>query len=144
LLTHCHQDHIYGLPYVMVKYPQAKIYCSQATYKGLKNDELNLQYNIPEYAFTFKNDENVSIIEEEEYQLDGDIVVEVISCKGHSNDSQSYIIDDNIFTGDAHIPFAKVFTKWPTSVKADALKSEQRILELVNERKLTVRPGHWQ
>jgi len=144
LLTHCHQDHIYGLPSVLRHFPQAKVYCSQATYKGLKNDDLNLQYIISEHSFEFTYDENIVIMEEGEYLLDDGLDVEVISCKGHSNDSQAYIIDGNIFTGDAYIPFAKGLTKWPTSNKADAIESEQNIFRLVNERKLTIRPGHWQ
>lgn len=143
LLTHCHQDHICGLPYVMDRHPKAKIYCSLATFKGLKDDELNLQYIIPEYSFEFHYDYNVVIIEEGFYLLDDDTIVEVVSTKGHSNDSQSYIIDGNIFTGDAHIPFAKVFIKWPTSVKADAIKSEQKILNLALERGLAIKAGHW-
>ena len=39
-LTHCHQDHIYGLPKVMECYPNAKIYCSKMTHKGFLDDSL--------------------------------------------------------------------------------------------------------
>ena len=77
------------------------------------------------------------------YQIDN-MTVEMIMCNGHSNDCQSYIIDNNLFTGDAYIPFARVFTKWPTSNKVLAIESEQKLIHLANERKLTVRPGHWQ
>ena len=46
-LTHCHQDHIYGIPKVMELFPNAKIYCSSMTHKGLKDDSLNLSYIMP-------------------------------------------------------------------------------------------------
>ena len=143
LLTHCHQDHIYGLPLVMERFPNAKIYCSAMTHLGLKDDSLNLMYIMPEYAFEFKYDDSVVELQEGINRID-DIVVEMIACNGHSNDCQSYVIGDNLFTGDAHIPHAKVFTKWQTSNKALAMESERKLLQIAEERSLKIRPGHWQ
>lgn len=142
-LTHCHQDHIYGIPKVMVQFPNAKIYCSAMTHKGLLDDTLNLSYVMPEFSFPFIYNENVVELTEGIHRID-DILVEMIICNGHSNDCQSYIIENDLFTGDAYIPFARVFTKWPTSNKALALESEQKLQHLANERKLTIQPGHWQ
>ena len=142
-LTHCHQDHIYGLPKVMECYPKAKIYCSEMTHKGLLDDSLNLSYIMPEFSFPFSFNDNVVELKEGVHIIN-DIIVEMIICNGHSNDCQSYIIDGNLFTGDAYIPFARVFTKWPTSDKALAIESEQKLLQLANNRGLVIRPGHWQ
>lgn len=141
-LTHCHQDHTYGIEKVLNRYPQAKVYCSQKTFEGLHDDTLNLSYIIPEHSFCFPKDENVVILEEGIHTIDG-MKVEVISTPGHSEDCLSFIIEDNIFTGDSYIPFAKVFTKWPTSNKALALENEARLKELVTARGLNVFPGHW-
>ncbi len=142
-LTHCHQDHIYGLPKVMGRYPNAKIYCSEMTHKGLLDEAINLSYIMPEHSFPFIYNDNVVELKEGIYQID-EMTVEMIICNGHSNDCQSYIIDGNLFTGDALIPFAKVFTKWPTSNKALAVESEKKLLKLANNRRLLIRPGHWQ
>ncbi len=142
-LTHCHQDHIYGLPKVMERFPGAKIYCSEMTHKGLADDSLNLSYIMSEFSFPFIYNDNVVELTEGIHQID-DMTVEMILCNGHSNDCQSYIIDGNLFTGDAYIPFAKVFTKWPTSDKSLAIESEQKLLQLANNRGLIIRPGHWQ
>lgn len=142
-LTHCHQDHIYGLPKVIDRFPAAKIYCSEMTHKGLLDDSLNLSYIMPEFSFPFIYNNNVEELTEGIHQID-DMTVEMIVCNGHSNDCQSYIIGKNLFTGDAYIPFARVFTKWPTSNKVLAIESELKLMHLANERKLTVRPGHWQ
>lgn len=141
-LTHCHQDHIYGIEKVLNRYPQAKVYCSQKTFIGLHDDTLNLSYIIPEHSFCFTQDENVVILEDGVYTIDG-MRVEVISTPGHSGDCLSFIIEDNIFTGDSYIPFAKVFTKWPTSNKALALENEAKLKELITARGLNVYPGHW-
>lgn len=142
-LTHCHQDHIYGIPKVMECFPDAKIYCSEMTHKGLLDNSLNLSYIVPEFSFTFIYNDNVVELTEGIHQI-GDMIVEMILCNGHSNDCQSYIIGENLFTGDAYIPFAKVFTKWPTSDKALAIESENKIMQLANNRGLIIRPGHWQ
>lgn len=142
-LTHCHQDHIYGLPIVLERYPKAKIYCSHMTYKGLKDEMLNLSYIIPEYSFPFIYDNNVVELTEGVHIID-DINVEMIINNGHSNDCQSYIIGDNLFTGDALLPFANVFTKWPTSNKKLALENEHKLRQLAKDKKLIIRPGHWQ
>lgn len=141
-LTHCHQDHIYGIEKVLNRFPLAKVYCSQKTLEGLHNDTLNLSYIIPEHSFCFTKDENVVILEEGIHTID-DMAIEVISTPGHSEDCLSFIIEDNIFTGDSYIPFAKVFTKWPTSNKAMALANETMLKELVTARGLNVFPGHW-
>lgn len=141
-LTHCHQDHIYGIEKVLNRYPQAKVYCSQKTFEGLHDDTLNLSYIIPEHSFCFTKNENVVILEEGIHTIDG-MKVEVISTPGHSEDCLSFIIEDNIFTGDSYIPFAKVFTKWPTSNKTLALENEAKLKELILTRGLNVYSGHW-
>ena len=141
-LTHCHQDHIYGIKKVLKQYPHAKVYCSQKTFEGLHDDTLNLSFIIPEHSFCFTQDENVVILEECIHSIDG-MNVEVISTPGHSEDCLSYIIEDNIFTGDSYIPYAKVFTKWPTSNKVLALENEAKLKELSHARNLKIYPGHW-
>lgn len=141
-LTHCHHDHIYGIVKVLIRFPHAKVYCSQKTWEGLKDDKLNLSYIIPDHSFCFTQDENVVVLEEGLHTIDG-IKMEVISTPGHSDDCLSFIIEDCIFTGDSYIPFAKVFTKWPTSNKVLALENEAKLKELILARDLNVYPGHW-
>lgn len=141
-LSHCHQDHVYGIQQVLQKYPDVNIYCSEKTLNGLKDPHLNLSYIIPDYSFSFDKEENVVILTEGKHQI-GNLQVEVLSTVGHSEDCISFIIENNIFTGDAYIPFAKVFTKWPTSNKMEASQSVHKLLDIIKERNLNVFPGHW-
>ena len=64
LLTHCHQDHTYGLTRLLDKYPNASVYCSLLTLEGLKDEERNLSYIIPEYPIIFTHEKYVNIIKE--------------------------------------------------------------------------------
>ena len=141
-LTHCHQDHIYGIEKVLAHYPLAKVYCSQKTFEGLKDDNLNLSYIMPEHSFCFDKDDNVVVLDDGTHFIDN-LRVEVFSTPGHSEDCLSFIIEDCIFTGDSYIPFAKVFTKWPTSNKPLALENEAKLKELAETRNLKVFAGHW-
>ena len=142
-LTHCHQDHIYGLCELMKQFPTTKIFCSTLTVQGLNDDKMNLSYIITEYPFYFDNNENVVVLNEGKHVIDG-LEIEVISTPGHSDDCLAYIIGNNIFTGDSYIPFEKVFTKWPRSNKELAIENEHRLKQLIEGRNLNVYPGHWQ
>lgn len=142
LLTHCHQDHVYGLTRLLDRYPNASVYCSLLTLEGLKDEARNLSYIIPEYPIIFNHERQVNIIQEGVQYIKG-ILIEVLSTPGHSDDCMSYIIGDCIFTGDSYIPFAKVFTKWPRSNKVLAGKNEEKIVSLINESQLNVYCGHW-
>lgn len=142
LLTHCHQDHVYGLSRLLDKYPDASVYCSLLTLEGLKDEERNLSYIIPEYPISFTHEKQVNIIQEG-VQYIKDIQIEVLSTPGHSDDCMSYIIGDCIFTGDSYIPFAKVFTKWPKSSKILAVKNVEKIVSLIKKSQLNVYCGHW-
>lgn len=142
LLTHCHQDHIYGICELLKFYPQTKIYCSFLTAQGLKDDKMNLSYIIPEYSFNFEYDENIVLLEEGKHTIDG-LEIEIFATPGHSDDCLTYIVGNNIFTGDSYIPYSKVFTKWPRSNKRLAIENLQKIKRLIHERNLNAYPGHW-
>lgn len=142
ILTHCHQDHIYGLSNFLSYYPCVPIYCSQSTLEGLKDEEQNLSYIIPEYPINFIHEKQVITIEEGFLNIN-ELSIKAISTPGHSDDCMTYIIDDCIFTGDSYIPFSRVFTKWPRSNKTLAVENEKKIISLINERQLNVYCGHW-
>lgn len=141
-LTHCHLDHIYGLCVLLKFYPHVKIYCSEQTLKGLKDIYMNLSYIFPIYSFDFVYDDNVVILHEGIYCIDG-LECEVIPTPGHADDCITYIIGNNIFTGDSYIPFAKIFARWPRSNKALALENEKTIKNIIKQRNLNVYSGHW-
>lgn len=143
LLTHCHQDHILELSKLLSLYPNIKIFCSQSTFEGLKNEEQNMSYILPEYPFQFTNYENVNVIEPGKNIIDG-LEVEVLSTHGHSEDYMTCIIKKCIFTGDSYIPFSKVFAKWPRSNKMLAKENENKLISLIKERNLIMFPGHWE
>lgn len=143
LLTHCHHDHVCGLQNLLNMYPLAKVYCSPRTHEGLNDAVLNLSFTRPEYPFVFEGNDRIIEITTGMFTVSG-MNVEVINSIGHSDDCLSYIINDNLFTGDAHIPSKTVFTKWPTSNAEQAKHSEELLKRLKKQYNLIIRPGHWQ
>lgn len=141
-LTHCHQDHIYGLEYLIKKFPSLKIYCSSLTAQGLSNEEMNLTYIIPEYRVKITDYPNIIVVSDGKYIID-DIKIAVLETPGHSDDCLCYIIEKNIFTGDSYIPFTRVFTKWPRSNKQLAIENETKLKEMIEIMKYKVFSGHW-
>lgn len=141
-ITHCHFDHTYGLSQLLDFYPLTKIYCSELTCKGLMDEEINLSYLTSDKSFKLNCINNIVILKEGKYLLNG-LEVQVIASPGHSNDCFTYIISDNIFTGDSYIPFAKVFAKWPTSNCKLAIESENKLRSIIKQKNLKVYCGHY-
>lgn len=92
LLTHTHFDHVMGLEYFRDKYG-AKVYASE---------DAKAIYKDPSYTLTsYVGNVNIVI---DEFLKDGekieDFDITCLETPGHSLDSMSYVIEDNIFSGD--------------------------------------------
>lgn len=92
LLTHTHFDHILGLNYFKNKYG-VEVYASEDS-KDIANDP---DYNLSR-GYTELNIEIDKFLKDEE--LFSKYNIKAIKTPGHSLDSMSYKIDNNIFSGD--------------------------------------------
>lgn len=92
LLTHTHFDHVMGLEYFRDKY-QVEVYASEDAKPIYKDPSYTL-------ASTWE-DVNVII---DKFLKDGekieDFGILCIKTPGHSLDSMTYVLEDNIFSGD--------------------------------------------
>lgn len=143
LLTHSHFDHLYGLNTLIQKYPKALVYTNQAGQEGLVNDKLNFsRYHAEVENFIFSKMENVRILEEGIQTLDGGLNVNVLFTPGHDPSCISYIVGNNLFTGDSYIPGLKVVTNFPKSNKEQAAMSLACLQELEKKYGYTICAGH--
>ena len=143
-LTHCHFDHVYGINEFLKALPGTKVFCSEGTKEGLQDENLNMAFMYQEEEFIGPADFNYNIIDRESKIICFKKHIEIIETSGHDKDCLSYIIDDNIFTGDSYTPYADVIYPWKHSNKEDAIKNEQFIKSLIASRNLKVYPGHYQ
>lgn len=140
-LTHVHYDHFYGLPLVLKEHPLCRVYTNESGKQALSSSRINFSkyHNDPIEI----SGEKVDLISDMDViTIDKDFKIQAVFTPGHDLSCISYIIDNNIFTGDSYIPNCPTITSFPRSNKDDALSSEQIIKSLIINRDLVVKSGH--
>ena len=141
-LTHCHDDHIYGLRLLVKELPNLLVCLSAHDgIKGVQDIRLNLSKYTSE-PFQLFSDHFLELKDGETVTLFPDVKMTAIQADGHSPDSMVYRVVNYLFTGDAYIPPLPVVTKLPGADKKRAAESLEMIKKLVEIEKLTVLPGH--
>ncbi|MCQ2246595.1 MAG: MBL fold metallo-hydrolase [Bacteroidaceae bacterium] len=141
-LTHSHYDHIYGVNEMLKSYPKLPIYASKGTIDGLADPDINLSYMYDDGDYIVENATSIEIPQAGLTILNNETIIP-LSTPGHDQDCTSYIIGNSIFTGDSYNPDFPVFTKWRRSNEEEADSSIATILQLVEEKQLTIYPGHY-
>ena len=100
LITHSHFDHILCLE-SYIKQFNCKVYLQKLTLDGLYDESLNLSSFFGyEFNFTNKNFEYELVSNNYEFTVFNNILVKVITAKGHSLDGTMYLFSDMLFAGD--------------------------------------------
>ena len=142
-LTHAHYDHIYGLNMLLDHFPESLVYTNEEGREALTDIKKNFSKYHPEIVpFIFEHTENVRLLEEGERALFDDEKMQVLFTPGHDVTCFSFIIGNDLFTGDAYIPGVKTVMTFPRSNKIDAVASLERLKALEREEYI-IRPGHF-
>jgi glyoxylase-like metal-dependent hydrolase (beta-lactamase superfamily II) len=139
LLTHAHFDHIYGLPELLKVYPDCKIFTNDIGRETLGNAKLNMSL-YHETPLTVESQQITICGEGDDIELFGNISAKVYETPGHHPSCLTFMLEDDLFTGDAYIPGIKVVTNLPKGEKRQAQESWERIKKLAKGKK--IRPGH--
>jgi hydroxyacylglutathione hydrolase len=140
LLTHSHHDHINGLNDLMDKFSNVVMYASIFAKEGMMSSKINGSYYL-ETPFTIKHPEFNIVKENDTIQLWDEISLKVLETPGHDRDCISFLVENNLFTGDALIPGIKVHTKSKHGDKIIAKDSIKKIFELFQS-DIMIWPGH--
>lgn len=139
LLTHAHFDHIYGLPDLLYRFPNIKVYTNECGKETLANAKLNMSL-YHESPMTISPKHLKLCGDEDEIVLFNGISANVYASPGHHPSCLTFSVSEYLFTGDAFIPGVKVVTNLPKGNETQAKESIEKILHL-SERK-TICPGH--
>ena len=142
-LTHCHDDHIFGLRQLLKIMPEVNIYLSE--HEGLMCVQ-SIRMNLSKYTsspFQLLTNHFVELKNGESVSLFPDIDLKAIQADGHSPDSMIYKVGQFLFTGDAYVPPFPVVTKLPGGDKKRAAESLKMIENLIEDEKLIVLAGHY-
>lgn len=139
-LTHAHFDHIYGLPELIKRFPQCKVYVTEYAKEGLASEKLNMS-RYHETPVTYEGDNVVVVHEGESMSLfDGEPEMQFYETPGHNPGCLTMVVGDKVFTGDANIPGVGANTQLPHANKELAQQSMERILKLAEGK--TILSGH--
>lgn len=139
LLTHAHFDHIYGLPELINRFPECRIYTNGIGRETLANARLNMSF-YHETPLTVEGPQIRICGEGDEISLYQGLTAKVYETPGHHPSCLTFMVGDYLFTGDAYIPGTKVVTNLPKGDKKLAQESLERIKELANGK--IIRCGH--
>ncbi len=141
LLTHSHIDHIYGVNAICAKFPGLEIFTSEQALTGFYSAKANGSYYM-EMPYLVEH-KKITIVEDNcEIKLFGNkFKAIVLYTPGHNNDCISFIINENIFTGDALIQGHRIHTKSKNSNKQSVINSIHKIMSCANENTI-ICPGH--
>lgn len=140
LLTHCHYDHIYGLNNLIESNPHIKIFTNESGREMLLNCRKNLSF-YHESPFVLSDHSRIVTVKDgEEVDLGNGEKAKAVFTPGHNPSCITWIVGDNLFTGDSYIPGIKTVTNLPGGNRLQARES----LELIKKLSIghNVYPGH--
>jgi hydroxyacylglutathione hydrolase len=139
-LTHPHYDHIHGLNTIKKAYPNAQIYCSEQTMKGLYSDKLNLSF-YHEQPIVYEGS-NIKVLKEGDVvELNSNHFIKIVETPGHHLGAITFALDNYLFSGDSFIPGVPVVTKLKGGDKSQNNNTLQRIKNLISN-DTVICPGH--
>lgn len=140
LVTHSHYDHIYGICELIKMEKEVSVYASVDCIEGMQSAKLNLSEYL-EMPYVVKNARFKVVKDEDTLSLWDGVDLIVRYTPGHNTESMSFVVGQNLFTGDALLPGVRVFTKFSGG---NRLISQQTIKKIITDfpTEQVIWPGH--
>ena len=141
LLTHAHFDHIYGVNGIVERFPDCVVYvANEYGMDALRNPKTNGSKYTEEGPIVIAEDAEVEFFGDTMQLWDG-VVMKTINTPGHSDDSQCFLLNGMLFTGDTLIKDVRTVTKLKGG-SVEKLDESMKIIASLKVNSLRVMPGH--
>lgn len=141
LLTHAHFDHIYGMNEIVSRYSECIIYIANEYGKeALSNPKTNGSRYTEEGPIVVDEKAIIRYYDETMLLWD-DVEIKTFNTPGHSDDSQCFILDGMMFTGDTLIKNVRTVTKLKGG-SVEKLEESIKVIAALIGNHLKVMPGH--
>ena len=158
-ITHCHPDHVFGVPAIKKRYPEVKICFSRKEYEDTKNYaewEKNLDsafvvsvkedpglFELMNFDFKLLGKPKIELADNQIYKLGG-LEIKTFLSSGHSRGSICFYADGILLSGDVLFFRSVGRSDLPKSgSKEDIIKSVRRLYKFLPD-ETKVYPGHGQ
>jgi hydroxyacylglutathione hydrolase len=157
LVTHTHQDHVFGIPDVRKRYPEALLCLSKQDYADIVifanwEEEFTSQlvdkikssaeaYEMFAFDYDTMGEPDIFLKSNDTLKL-GEIVITTIISHGHTRGSVCYKMEDILFSGDVLFYRRVGNTNLPKTCSPEALVKSVRKLYSLYEDSTIVYPGH--
>jgi glyoxylase-like metal-dependent hydrolase (beta-lactamase superfamily II) len=159
IFTHCHYDHVMGLPDIRDQFPDAKICISRVAFEdmkvqrqwGIENlgqewiDEMNadpITKRMLDFDPSTFPEPDVYLKDNQELRL-GNLTMKALFTPGHSRGHMCFSIGNVLFTGDVLLHRTVGHTGFLGGSKDELAKSVRRLYSLFPDATI-VYPGHGQ
>jgi len=142
LITHCHPDHVEGLPALRAKYPAAKVCFTKEEYEDMKSYARWREVFSPALVAAWTKDPamvklmdfdygrigkpDIFIDDGQEIKFGG-LSVTALRTPGHSRGSASFSAGDVVFPGDLILYHSTGYLDYPLCSKEEIVKSIRRL-----------------
>ncbi len=139
LLTHGHYDHFKSIEGVLKKV-ETKVYMHKNAYQKLNNPHSSYASSFGYLHPTKIKEQNVSFVKDGDKLMLNNFIIKCWYTPGHTDCMMSYIIDDNLFSGD----FLFKGSIGRTDLETGDKDKMRNMIKEIKSRKInyTIYPGH--
>lgn len=141
ILTHKHFDHMRAIAKTQELFEEVKVFSHLNDDDFLTDPTINCSYYMtPEDIVSFDNIKIMNLNQGK--NKIGNFIIEVLFTPGHTSDSITILIDNNMFVGDLIFPQGIGRIDLPTSSYQDMINSIALIKKVLTRKKFDLYFGH--